>query len=185
MREGDELFMAEALAEARRSLAVDEFPVGAVVVLADEVVVRAHWTGAAKRRLLDHVELLALMEAERSGKVSRRQERQEATLYTTLEPCALCMAAAMSFLLGKIVFAAEAPVDGGTNLPELWEPPSGHPANGMPYGIPEVVSGIEREASTALIAEWIRRSPERAWAIPYIPEGASPGGAPPNFTSSL
>jgi hypothetical protein len=55
----------------------------------------------------------------------------------------------------------------------------------MPYGIPEIVSGIEREASTALIAEWIRRSPDRAWAIPYIPEGASPRGAPPNFTSSL
>jgi tRNA(adenine34) deaminase len=180
MRERDELFMAEALAEARRSLAVDEFPVGAVVVLADEVVVRAHWTGAAQRRLLDHAEMLALMEAERSGRVSRRRERQEATLYTTLEPCALCMAAAMSFLLGRLVFAAEAPVDGATNLPELWEPPTGHPPNGMPYAIPEVVSGIGREASIALIAEWIRRSPQRAWATPYIPRGASPGGGPPN-----
>lgn len=170
----DELFMAEALTEARRSLAVDEFPVGAVVVLADEVVVRSHWTGAAQRRLLDHAEMLALMEAERSGKVSRRQQRQQATLYTTLEPCALCMAAAMSFQLGKIVFAAEAPVDGGTNLPELWEPPSGHPPDGMPYAIPAVVSGVGREASIALIARWIRRSPQREWATPYVPKGASP-----------
>jgi tRNA(Arg) A34 adenosine deaminase TadA len=119
MRKRDEEFMAEALNEARRSLDVDEFPVGAVVVFGDEVVVRAHWTGAAQRRLLDHAELLALMAAERSGKVARRRERQEATLYTTLEPCALCMAAAMSFLLGRIVFAAEAPVDGGTTLPGI------------------------------------------------------------------
>jgi tRNA(adenine34) deaminase len=175
MSERDELFMAEALAEARRSLAVDEFPVGAVVVLANEVVARAHWTGAAERRLLDHAEILALMEAERSGKVSRRQERQEATLYATLEPCVLCMAAAMSFLLGRLVFAAEAPVDGGTNLPELWEPPTGHPPNGMPYAIPEVVPGIGREASIALIAEWIRRSPQRAWATPYV-QDVSEGG---------
>jgi len=43
--------MAEALAEARRSLEVDEFPVGAVVVLAGDVVSRAHWTGTAQRRL--------------------------------------------------------------------------------------------------------------------------------------
>ena len=172
MSQRDDLFMAEALFEARRSLAVDEFPVGAVVVLDDEVVVRAHWTGSAQRRLLDHAEMLALMEAERSGKICRRQERQEATLYTTLEPCALCMAAAMSFLLGRIVFAAEAPVDGGTNLPELWEPPSGHPPNGIPYTIPEVVSGIGRDASIALIGEWISRSPQRAWATPYVPGGA-------------
>ena len=88
--------MREALAEARQGLAVDEFPVGAVVVLDDTVVARAHWEGARQRRLLDHAEMLALMEAERSGKVARRRERRDATLYTTLEPCALCMAAAMS-----------------------------------------------------------------------------------------
>ncbi len=142
MKKRDEEFMAEALAEARRSLELDEFPVGAVVVLRDEVVVRAHWTGAAQGRLLDHAEMLALMEAERSGQVSRRQERQEATLYTTLEPCALCMAAAMSFLLGRIVYAAEAPVDGGTTLPGLWQPPSGHPPDGIPYTIPTGRGGI-------------------------------------------
>jgi tRNA(Arg) A34 adenosine deaminase TadA len=39
----DSEFMAEAVAEARRSLDIDEFPVGAVVVLADAVVARAHW----------------------------------------------------------------------------------------------------------------------------------------------
>jgi tRNA(adenine34) deaminase len=94
-------FMAEALAEAERSLSVDEFPVGAVVVLGDDVVAGAHWTGATQRRLLDHAEMLALMDAERSGRVVDRRERQQAMLYTTLEPCPLCMSAAMSFLLGE------------------------------------------------------------------------------------
>jgi tRNA(adenine34) deaminase len=167
-RERDEAFMAEALGEARRSLDLDEFPVGAVVVLGGDVVVRAHWEGVARRRLLDHAEMLALTEAERSGKVSGRQERRNATLYTTLEPCALCMAAAMSFLLGRIVFAADAPVDGGTNLPELWTPPNGHPHDGVPYTIPEVVGGVGREASIALIAEWVSRSAQRSWATPYL-----------------
>jgi tRNA(adenine34) deaminase len=170
MTSRDDELMAEALVEARKSLDVDEFPVGAVVVLEREVVVRAHWQGAAQRRLLDHAEMLALLEAERGGKVSRRKERQEATLYTTLEPCVLCMAAAMSFLLGRIVYALKAPVDGGTNLPALWEPPSGHAPNGMPYTIPEVVGGVGREASAAIIAEWVRRDPIRRWAAPYVPE---------------
>jgi tRNA(adenine34) deaminase len=164
----DETFMAEALTEARRSLDLGEFPVGAVVVLADDVVACAHWKGGAQRRLLDHAEMVALMEAERSGKVSRRRERQEATLYTTLEPCALCMAAAMSFLLGRVVFAAAAAVDGGTKLPDLWQPPNGHPPDGMPYTIPAVVGGVRRDASIELIAEWVRRDPRRAWAAGYL-----------------
>jgi tRNA(adenine34) deaminase len=163
--------MAEALAEARRSLDVDEFPVGAVIALDDQTVVRAHWAGAGRRRLLDHAEMLVLMEAERTGKVSRRRERQAATLYTTLEPCALCMGAAMSFLLGRLVFAADAPVDGGSNLPAVWQPPNGHPPDGMPYTIPEVVGGVGREASIALIAEWVRRNPEQTWAAAYLPAG--------------
>jgi tRNA(adenine34) deaminase len=167
-RERDEAVMAEALAEARRSLDLDEFPVGALVVLGGDVVARAHWRGIARRRLIDHAEILALMKAERSGRVSSRRERQRATLYTTLEPCSLCMAAAMSFLLGRIVFAAEAAVDGGTNLPELWAPPNGHPQDGVPYTIPEVVGGVGREASIALIEEWIGRSPQRRWATPYL-----------------
>lgn len=165
----DDAFMAEALSEARRSLDVDEFPVGAVVVLGNEVVARAHWQGAAHRRLLDHAEMVALMDAERTEKISRRREREAATLYTTLEPCALCMAAAMSFLLGKIVFAAEAPVDGAANLPDLWQPANGHPQDRMPYAIPTVVGGVGRDASMQLITEWVRRHPQQAWAAGYLP----------------
>jgi tRNA(adenine34) deaminase len=163
----DEELMEEALTEARRGLDVDEFPVGAVVALGDDVVARAHWAGEAPRRLLDHAELLALMDAERSGKVTRRDARQKATLYTTLEPCVLCMAAAMSFLVGRVVFAAEAPADGGTRLPDLWAPANGRPPDAMPYTIPEVVGGVGREASIALIAEWVRRHPQHVWAAPY------------------
>jgi hypothetical protein len=48
----DEELMVEALVEAEKSLHVDEFPVGAVVVLSDEVVARAHRVGASQRRLL-------------------------------------------------------------------------------------------------------------------------------------
>lgn len=160
-------FMVEALSEAEKGLALDEFPVGAVVVQTGEVVARAHWVGS-ERRLLDHAEMLALMEAERSGRVSRRSERRKATLYTTLEPCALSMAAAMSFYLGTLVYAAPAPVDGGTNLPACWRPPNGHPPDGIPYTIPDVIGGVERDASIQLISQWIDRAPNRSWATPYV-----------------
>jgi tRNA(adenine34) deaminase len=163
----DERFMADALAEANKSLALDEFPVGAVLVVEGEVVVRAHWSGP-NGRLLDHAEMLVLLEAERSRKVVTRQQRQAATLYTTLEPCVLCMAAAMTFILGRVVYALEAAVDGAANLPDAWSPPEGHPENAMPYGIPAIVAGIKREESSSLIAAWVERDPARAWAAPYL-----------------
>lgn len=160
--------MSEALAEAERSLALNEFPVGAVVVLGSAIVGRGYWAGPA--RLLDHAEIVALMEADRSSRVLRRNDRRAATLYTTLEPCALCMAASMSFLLGRVVYALEAPVDGGTNLPDLWQPPNGHPQDGIPYTIPDVAGGVGRDASIALIAEWLERNSQHAWASAYIPQ---------------
>jgi tRNA(adenine34) deaminase len=167
-------FIREALDEARRSLELDEFPVGAVVVLDHEVVAKAHWKGAVQRRLLDHAEMLALLDAERSGRVATREQRRQATLYTTLEPCHLCMAGAMTFLLGRIVFAAAAPVDGGTNLPDLWQPPNGHPTDGMPYTIPEVRSGVGSDESVHLIAEWASRNPvARSWAMAYVSGGST------------
>ena len=162
--------MDEALAEASRSLEKGEAPIGAVLVYGGEVVARAHWQGMAQRRLLDHPELLALLEAERSGAVLRRREREEATLYTTLEPCALCMSAAMSFLLGRIVFALEAPSDGAANLPEAWRPVNGHPAPGEPpYAIPEVVGGVKRAASLELIKQFVDRNPTARWARTLLP----------------
>ena len=161
--------MEQALSEARKSLARGEFPVGAVLVHQGDVVAQAHWTTSPPLRLLDHAELVALAAAERSGRISSRRQRQESTLYTTLEPCALCMAAAMSFVLGEVVFAAEAAVDGAADLPDVWQPPNGHPADGMPYGIPVVVGGVKRDESLALLAEWIRSDRRHAWAAAYLP----------------
>jgi tRNA(adenine34) deaminase len=66
--------MGEALGEAWKGLALDQLPVGAVVVSKGEIVARAHWT-LARRRLLDHAEMLALMEAEREGWVAGRAAR--------------------------------------------------------------------------------------------------------------
>jgi len=161
--------MGQALSEASKGLARGDFPVGAVLVHESEVVARAHWTTSPPLRLLDHAEVVVLAGAERSGRVSSRRQRRESTLYTTLEPCALCMGAAMSFVLGEVVFAAEAAVDGAANLPDVWQPPNGHPSGGMPYGIPVVIGGVRRDESLALVTEWIRSDSRHAWAAGYLP----------------
>jgi tRNA(adenine34) deaminase len=160
-------FMAEALDEAARSLRLGQFPVGAVVVLDGGIVGRGHWAGVT--RLIDHAEIVALRDAEGRRALNRR-ERNRASMYTTLEPCALCMAASMSFLLGRVVFALEAPVDGGTNLPEVWQPANGHPRARSVYTIPTVERGVRRDESVSLIEQWVRSNADNAWAADYLPQ---------------
>lgn len=76
----------------------------------------------------------------------------------------------MSVLLGRIVFALEAPSDGATNLPEAWQPANGHPPPGEPpYSIPAVVGGVRREASLALTRKFVERNPGQSFARTLIP----------------
>src|SRR5262249_12204559 len=65
----------------------------------------------------------------------RRGER-ESTLYTTLEPCLMCLGTATSFFLGRIVFAMSAPVDGATTVLDDWQPVLGHSEPGGPILAP-------------------------------------------------
>jgi tRNA(adenine34) deaminase len=85
----DERLMQEALVLAERGLAEDEQPIGAVVALDGRVVGSGFWRYRPDG-LLDHAEIVALRDAEQDGRLGGR--RAETTLYTTLEPCLLCMA---------------------------------------------------------------------------------------------
>jgi tRNA(adenine34) deaminase len=155
----DITFMREALAQAEQGLAANETPVGAVTVLDGEIVSAAHWRYRPDG-LLDHAEVVALREAE----------RRDLTLYTTLEPCLLCMGAAMSFWVGRIVYALEAPLDGASNVIDVWQPRLGHPPPGYQvYAVPEIVAGVCREEALTLMRTWVARNPDLGWAPAMLP----------------
>jgi tRNA(adenine34) deaminase len=99
-------FMRVALAEARAGLAADEVPVGAVVVVGDVIVGQAH---NAPIGLVDpsaHAEVLALREAAR--KIGNYR-MPDATLFATLEPCAMCCGAVIQARLTRVVYGAPDP----------------------------------------------------------------------------
>ncbi len=95
--------MGEALQEARRAAKADEVPVGAVIVRDGKVIARGR---NRIRELTDptaHAEVLAIRAAARRVK----QERLlETTLYTTMEPCALCAGAIVLARVKRVVFGA-------------------------------------------------------------------------------
>jgi tRNA(adenine34) deaminase len=171
----DERFMREALALARRGLAENDMPVGAVVVLDDEVVSSGYWR-FRRDALLDHAEMVALREAEKHPRVLGR--RLEATLYTTLEPCLLCMGAAMSFMVGRIVFALEAPYDGASSITKVWQPALGFPPEGFRvFSNPEVVGGVCREEALAIMQAYVEKNPDNQKLQVMLPGFSYPESA--------
>src|SRR3954451_11764098 len=99
----DERFMAEALRLAREGETAGEVPVGAVVVLDSEMVGRAANAPIARHDPTAHAEILALRAAA-AALGNYRLER--ATLYCTLEPCAMCAGALVAARVARLVFGA-------------------------------------------------------------------------------
>jgi tRNA(adenine34) deaminase len=171
----DEKFMNEALALAKRGLDEDEMPIGAVVVLDGEVVGSAYWRYKPDA-LLDHSDIVALRAAEKDARI--QGHRRRTTLYVTLEPCLMCLGAAMSFGISRIVFGLEAPMDGASAVTRRWQPQLGFPPPGYQmFSNPEIVGGVCRDASLALVQTYVERHPNDEWMQAMLPGFAYPGAA--------
>ena len=89
-----------------------------------EILAEAYWKGV-DGGLLNHPEHTVLIQADASISAMRGRHA------STLEPCLMCMGTAMSFFLGRIVYAMSAPVDGATSVSERWHPTFRHPSGGV------------------------------------------------------
>jgi len=108
----DEKFMAVAMEEAWIAFAVDEVPVGAVIVYKEEVCARAHNLRETLADPTAHAEILAIREAAEK----RRSWRLDGmTIYVTLEPCPMCAGAMVNSRLDRLVFAAHDPKGGAVS----------------------------------------------------------------------
>ncbi len=117
--------MRLAIREAERALEHDDVPVGAVVVAGGELVGAGHNERERRRDPTAHAEVLALRAAaERLG----TWRILDATLYVTLEPCAMCAGAIVLSRIPRVVFGAADPKAGaaGSVLDVLDEPRFNH-----------------------------------------------------------
>lgn len=103
MSDRDTAFMQAALAEAQHAAAAGEAPVGAIVVIAGEVIAAAHNTTVTQHDPSGHAEIVALRAA---GQARGNHRLVDATLYVTLEPCAMCVGAIVQARLLRVVFGA-------------------------------------------------------------------------------
>jgi HAD superfamily hydrolase (TIGR01509 family) len=137
----------EALDEAWAGLSEGEIPIGSVVASgAGRIVGRGHNRARATGSRVAHAEMLALADAGGA--------EDGGVLATTVEPCAMCLGAAMAAGIDTVIYALPAPSNGGT---ERVTPP----ADGF---FPRVIGGVRAEGSRALLRRWLDRHPDDDFA---------------------
>ena len=105
-------YMREALREAETALLQDERPIGAVIVHRGKIVGRGRAQQKKRQSGIGHGELNALIQAERY----LSDHKHECVLYSTLEPCVMCLGASVMSDIAAVVFAMP---DRATNPSEM------------------------------------------------------------------
>ena len=99
----DEYFMKQALAEAKYALDKGEVPVGAVIVVKNQIIARAHNQTELLTDVTAHAEMIALTSA---SSALGSKYLPDAKLYVTLEPCMMCSGAMFWSQMGHVIFGA-------------------------------------------------------------------------------
>jgi tRNA(adenine34) deaminase len=136
-----------ALDEARLAAAAGEVPIGAALVVEGAVVARAHNRREVWQDPTAHAELIAIREASAQLRTWRLVG---GTLYATMEPCAMCIGAAILARVERVVFGVRDPKGGACgsvlNIPE---------ERRLNHRI-EVVGGVLEDESRALLQEFFK-----------------------------
>lgn len=142
MNTQDEKFMREALAEAKRALAEDEIPVGAVIVCNGMIIGRGHNLTETLHDVTAHAEMQAITAAEEylGGKYL-----DKCTLYVTVEPCVMCAGAIGWAQMGRLVYGAADEKRGYSIL----APNALHPKT-------EVVTGVLAEDASVMMKNFFK-----------------------------
>ncbi|ANW97598.1 tRNA-specific adenosine deaminase [Thermoclostridium stercorarium subsp. thermolacticum DSM 2910] len=102
-------FMAEAIEEAKKALAEDEVPVGAVITHRGKIIAAAHNLRETLNRATAHAEILAI---EKACSILNSWYLTDCDLYVTLEPCIMCAGAIVNARIRSLYFGAFDPKAG-------------------------------------------------------------------------
>lgn len=148
----DEHWMSIALDEARAAAAAGDVPVGAVMVLGDQIIGRGRNRREVDRDPTAHAEIVALREAA----LARQQWRVEGTLVVTQEPCPMCAGALVNARVARLVFGCLNPKAGAVaTLYQLVSDPR------LNHRI-EVTGGVRGDECAAVLQQFfaqLRRGP--------------------------
>jgi len=147
MSYNDEKFIDLALEEAYRAFSKGEVPVGAVITLGNEILVKSHNSPVSAGDPSAHAEILAIRRAaEKVG----NYRLIGTTLYVTLEPCIMCAGAIMQARIRRVVYGAEDQKGGG--VVSLYNILNDKRLN---HSV-EVTGGVKKDACAEILSRFFR-----------------------------
>ena len=105
----DEKYMKQAIKQAKKAYALDEVPIGCVIVAGDKIIARGYNRRNTDKNPLAHAELSAIRKA---SKKTGDWRLEECTMYVTLEPCQMCAGAIVQARIPRVVIGAMNPKAG-------------------------------------------------------------------------
>lgn len=150
--------MRIAIEIGKNSLKQGELPVGAVLFMGNEIVGKSYSSGENERQFLRHAEMKVLWEIDERGYSVK--DRKGMQLFVTLEPCMMCLGAAMGAFIGEIYYSVSSPIDGAVAFAENdWN--SNH-IEIQSYTLPKCYGGIILTEGKALLQEYVEIKKEGA-----------------------
>ena len=145
--ENYEIYMLEALNEAKQAALEDEVPIGCVVVRDNRIISRAHNQRDKTNNPLGHAEALAIQKA---AEVLNDWQLVDCDLYVTIEPCLMCAGAIIQSRIRRVIYGAPDLKGGafGSSLNVL-------DANNINHR-PEVIKGILEKECSRIIKDYFK-----------------------------
>ncbi len=148
----DEIYMKEALKQAKKAAAIGEVPIGCVIVYDNTIIARGYNKRNTKKTTLAHAEIIAIQKA---SKHLGDWRLEGCTMYVTLEPCQMCSGAIVQSRLDKVVIGAMNPKAGCAgsvcNLLQM---------EGFNHQV-ELVTGVLEEKCTNLLQSFFKELREQ------------------------
>ena len=152
MQSPEEKFMKAAIREAKKAYALEEVPIGCVIVREEKIIARGYNRRNTDKNTLAHAELSAIKKA---SKKCGDWRLEDCTMYVTLEPCQMCAGAIVQSRMKKVVIAAMNPKAGcaGSVLNLLQMAEFNHQV--------EIQRGVLQEECSAMLSEFFRELREK------------------------
>jgi tRNA(adenine34) deaminase len=148
----DKAMMARCIELSRIAVSKGEYPFGTVIALDGQIVVEAINSTIRDGDVTRHAEVIALSEAQ---KVIGRKQLFRSTLYTNIEPCAMCSYCIREAQVGRVAYALGSPVMGGLSKWNILRDDGMSDRIPQIFGaVPEVLSGILLYEAQQVWRDW-------------------------------
>ena len=157
----DEKFMKEAIKQAKKAAAIDEVPIGCVIVQNKKIIARGYNRRNIDKNTLAHAELSAIRKA---SKKTGDWRLEDCDLYVTLEPCQMCAGAIVQSRMRRVIIGSMNPKAGcaGSVLNLLQIQQFNHQV--------EITRGVCEEECSTMLSSFFRELRQRKKKADANPE---------------